>query len=256
MTNQNNSNLKTTIIFASIMLTLALLYNGYSYSQSYSSATSDMNLEQEIQKGIENFIKKQEEEAQKAQAAAAQPKYVEGDFTDDDAVQGNADALITIIEFSDYECPFCKRFFTDTYPEIKSKYIDTNKVKYVFRDFPLGFHDPLATQEAIAAECAREQGGDKTYYQYHDLIFQTTNSNGQGMLKEKLYNLAEQAGVNRQKFKKCLDSEKYKDEVRKDLADGQKAGISGTPSFLVNGQLITGAQPFSAFEQIIEEALN
>jgi len=174
---------------------------------------------------------------------------------DDDASLGSEDVPVTIIEFSDYECPFCKRHFTQVYPEIKSKYIDTGKARLVFRDFPLSFHDPLATEEAMAAECAREQGGDKVYFEYHDLIFETTSSNGRGMQKSQLYDLAEQVGVDKDKFTECLDSEKYKEEVQKDIADGQAAGVSGTPAFLINGKLVSGAQPFEVFKQIIDAEL-
>ncbi len=253
MTKKNN--LHKSIIFASVIVSIALLFNGFAYLKGGSSASSGGDdLQAEIEKGIDAFVQKQQETAQKAQAAANQPVEVSGDFADDDAVLGDKNAPVTLIEFSDYECPFCKRHFTNTYPEIKKKYIDTGKVKMIFRDFPLNFHDPNATDQAMAAECAREQGGDKMYYAYHDLIFQTTTSN-KGLAKDKLYELAEQAGVNKTKFKTCLDSGKFKDEVQKDLADGQRAGITGTPGFLVNGQRISGAQPFSAFESIIEAEL-
>src|SRR3989344_7763193 len=94
---------------------------------------------------------------------------------DGDPVLGDANAPVTMIEFSDYECPFCKRHFQDTFPQIKSEYIDTGKVKLVFRDLPLSFHDPLATKEAMAANCSREQGGDSTYFKFHDAIFKTTS---------------------------------------------------------------------------------
>lgn len=107
----------------------------------------------------------------------------------------------------------------------------------------------------MAAECVKELGGDDTYFAYHDLIFENTTSNGRGMEKSKLYELAEEVGVNKAKFTECLDSEKYKDEVKKDIADGKKAGVTGTPAFLVNNLLISGAQPFSNFEKAIEAEL-
>lgn len=241
------------IVFAAILISGSLIFLG---TQMGGGGVSSNNLEANIQEGIDAYIQKQQAEASKAQAEANKPKVVEGDFTDDDPVLGDKNAPVTLIEFSDYECPFCKRHFTQTLPKLKEKYIDTGKVKMVFRDFPLGFHNPLATQEAMAAECAREQGDDETYFAYHDLIFQTTRSNGRGMEKEKLYDLAEQVGVDRAKFTDCLDSEKYKDEVKKDIASGSKAGVRGTPGFLVNGQLVSGAQPFSVFEAIIEAELN
>ncbi len=101
---------------------------------------------------------------------------------DDDAVLGKKEAPITIIEFSDYECPFCKRHFTQTVPSLKKDYIDSGKAKLVYRDFiAVGGHNPSATTEAIAANCAREQGGDEAYYKYHDQLFQLSKSNGEGI---------------------------------------------------------------------------
>ncbi len=100
---------------------------------------------------------------------------------DDDPVLGSANAPVTLIEFSDYECPFCKRHYSETYPQLKKDYIDTGKVKLVFRDLPLSFHDPVATIEAEAANCAREQGGDEAYWKMHDAIFTNTKSNGEGV---------------------------------------------------------------------------
>ncbi len=250
----HKNELKKTILLASVIVTIGLVFNGFAYLKGGSAPSGDLGAA--IEEGIEEYIQKQQVEANKAQAEANKPQVVTGDFTDDDAVLGDKDAPVTLVEWSDYECPFCKRYFTQTYPLIKEKYVDTGKVKIVFRDFPLGFHDPLATQQAIAAECAREQGGDDTYFAYHDLIFENTTSNGRGMQKEKLYDLAEEVGVNRTKFTECLDSEKYKDEVQKDIADGGKAGVRGTPAFLINDQFVSGAQPFSNFEQIIEGELN
>lgn len=260
MSETKDNGLRNSIIFASTMVTIAFAFNGFSYLVGGVNADAndnlqDSDLQAQIESGIEAYVQKQQEEVRAAQAGANRPSVVTGDFTDDDPVLGDANAPVTLIEFSDYECPFCKRHFVQTLPLIKENYIDTGKVKMVFRDFPLGFHDPLATQQAMAAECAREQGGDEVYFAYHDLIFETTASNGRGMQKEELYELAEDVGVNKAKFTECLDSGKYADEVKKDIADGSRAGVSGTPAFLVNGQLISGAQPFSAFEQVIEAEL-
>jgi protein-disulfide isomerase len=183
---------------------------------------------------------------------------------DDDPVLGDKNAKVTLIDFSDYECPFCKRHFEQTLPELIKKYIDTGKVKMVYRDLPLPFHDPMATTEAIAANCARDQGDDSTYYKYHDEIFKRTTSNGNGLTKENLYTIASDLGLNADTFKSCLDSEKYKEEVQKDLADATKAGATGTPTFFIgkssrNGQIsatkLVGAQPFAQFEALIDKAL-
>lgn len=183
---------------------------------------------------------------------------------DDDPVLGEKNAPVTLVEFSDYECPFCKRHFEQTYSQLKKDYIDTGKVKLVFRDLPLSFHDPMATTEAIAANCARDQGGDEAYFKYHDEIFKRTVSNGNGLDRTKLDKIALDNGLNEANFKSCLDSEKSKAEVAKDLADAGNAGATGTPSFVIGkstdsgeieGQLLVGAQPYAAFKTIIDQQL-
>jgi protein-disulfide isomerase len=183
---------------------------------------------------------------------------------DDDAVLGNKEtATMAIVEFSDYECPFCKRHFTDTYQQIKREYIDSGKAILVFRDFPLSFHDPLATIEAMAAECVQDLAGDSKYYEYHDLVFTATTSNGAGLEKTKLYDFAKQIGVDADKFNECLDTEKFKAEVQKDMADGQAVGVSGTPGFIVgkfdkgtgnvSGDIISGAVGFETFKAAFDK---
>lgn len=200
-----------------------------------------------------------------APAPAAPPPTESGKASvDDDPILGDKNAPVTLIEFSDYECPFCKRHFDQTYSQLKKDYIDTGKVKLVFRDLPLSFHDPMATTEAMAANCAREQGGDNAYFKYHDEIFKKTTSNGSGLTKEALYTMAADIGLNSGNFKSCLDGEKYKDEVKKDLADATTAGASGTPTFFVgktsadgtiDGTKIVGAQPFPSFQTAIDALL-
>lgn len=183
---------------------------------------------------------------------------------DDDPILGDKNAKVTLIEFSDYECPFCKRHFDQTLPQLKKDYIDTGKVKLVYRDFPLSFHDPMATTEAMAANCAKEQGGDDTYFKYHDEIFKRTTSNGNGLTKDDLYKIADDLNLNSSNLKTCLDADKYRDEVQKDIADGSRAGVSGTPGFFlgkttsgseIEGIKIVGAQPFSSFKTQIDKLL-
>ncbi len=176
-------------------------------------------------------------------------------LADDDPFMGEEDAPVTIVEFSDYECPFCARFYDQTLPQIKSQYVDTGKIKFVYRDFPLSFHQN-AHIEAQAAECAREQGGNIVYFKYHDEIFKRTTSNGQGIAVDQLPVIAKDVGLDVNKFNTCLDSGKFKSEVDKDISDGSAAGISGTPGFIINGKLISGAQPFSVFKQVIDAELN
>lgn len=179
---------------------------------------------------------------------------------DDDAILGNKNAPVTVIEFSDYQCPFCRKFWQDTLPEIKKNYIDTGKVKFVYRDFPLGFHEG-AIPYANAAECAREKGGDKAYFKMHDKIFEEQNILDGGTVSstvqypgaETLKKWAKDIGYD---IGNCIDNVKYKNEIQKDLTDGSNSGVTGTPGFFINGKLLSGAQPFSAFKQVIDAELN
>ena len=164
---------------------------------------------------------------------------------DDDARIGNPDAPVEIIEFSDFQCPFCQRA-APTVKQILDEYGD--KVTFVYRDFPLDSIHPMATPAAIAAECVREQGGDEAYFEYHDTIF----ANQQSLSLDNLKSWAQDSGYD---IDSCLDSQKYLDEVKKDLADAQAAGGRGTPYFVINGKPLSGAQPFAAFKQIIDAEL-
>lgn len=166
---------------------------------------------------------------------------------DDDAVKGDKKAKVTIVEFSDFECPFCGRFFQQTFPQINENYIKTGKVKLIYRDFPLSFH-PQAQKAAEAAECAGEQN---KYYEMHDKLFIDGVQGGVASFKR----FAADIGLNTDKFNDCLDSDKMAKEVQKDMSDGAQYGVTGTPGFFVNGQLISGAQPYQKFQQVIEQAL-
>jgi protein-disulfide isomerase len=183
---------------------------------------------------------------------------------DDDPMLGDPNAKITIIEFSDYECPFCKRHYDQTLPQLIQEYIDTGKAKLVYRDFPLSFHDPMATKEAVAANCAREQSGDSKYFEYHGEIFTRTKSNGNGLSEADLTTIATDLGLNLNSFNTCLADPAQTDEVKKDIADGTAAGASGTPTFVIgkttsngeiDGDLVVGAQPYAAFQAIIDPLL-
>jgi protein-disulfide isomerase len=167
----------------------------------------------------------------------------------DEPAQGAADAPVTIIEFADFKCGFCLRHFTQTLPILREEYIATGKVRYIFHNFPiLGVQSRWA---ALAAECAHEQG---RFWEYHDQLFALTQQ-GQEFLRSRLKSVAAELGLDAAQFNSCLDSEKYLGEVQEDLAVGQKAGVTGTPSFLVNGELVNGAQPIEVFRQKIDEAL-
>jgi protein-disulfide isomerase len=185
---------------------------------------------------------------------------------DDDAILGNRDtAKVAIVEFSDYECPYCKSFRDQALVQIKSNHIDTGEVIFVYRDLPLTFHNPAATLEAEAVECARSLGNDDTYYKYHDLVFENTKGNGSGITQVRLAELAQSLGLSSSKFNQCLDNGDFKEEVAKDLEDAGNVGISGTPGFIVGklaedgsveGDFINGAQPYSVFKTAIAKYLN
>ena len=165
---------------------------------------------------------------------------------DDDAIMGSADAPITIVEFSDYTCPFCARHFSETLPQIKSEYIDKGLVKLVFRDF--AFKGERSTNLAAAAECAGEVSSE-AFYVLHDYIF----SNNSASLEDVVaYGEAQGYGSE---FVSCVNNGDMIDEVKKDLADAQTYGVNSTPTFFINGNKIVGAQPFSVFKEVIEDQL-
>ncbi len=168
-------------------------------------------------------------------------------LADDDPFLGDEDAPVTMIEWSDFECPFCGRFYSQTEEQLIQQYVDTGKVKFVYRDFPLSFH-PNAQKAAEAGECADEQG---KFWEMHDLLFEQGVQGGVAGFKQ----YAQQIGLDTAEFSQCLDSGAMASEVQNDFNDGQRVGISGTPGFIINGQLVSGAQPFQVFQQVIEGAL-
>jgi len=158
---------------------------------------------------------------------------------------------VELVEFSDFQCPFCQRFYNDAYKQIKAKYIDTNKVKFTYRHYPLSFHQN-AQKSAEASECANDQG---KFFEYHDVLFENSDADGNGLNVTDLKRYAANLGLNTAQFNACLDSGEKADEVKKDFAEGQRLGVNGTPTLYVNGKPVIGAQPFSVFQEAIEEAL-
>ena len=179
-----------------------------------------------------------------------------GNLEDDDPMLGSPDAPVAVVEFSDFQCPFCRRLYGDTLPLLKEKYVKTGKVKFIYRDFPLTSIHSLAEKYAEAGECADEQG---KFWLMHDKIFDEQDVLGQGTITDfttsDIKRWARGIGLEGAKFDECLDSGKYAEEVAQDLRDGQNAGVQGTPATFVNGRLISGAVPISVFEQAIEGEL-
>ena len=164
----------------------------------------------------------------------------------DDYVKGPDNAKVTLIEYSDFECPYCARH-NSTIQDIMDEY--GNDVRLVFRNFPLSFH-PNAQDAALAAECAGEQG---KFWEMHDKIFE---ANDAGTLSANTWSeAAGDLGLNTNKFNDCMDSDKYAEKITQQMQDGMEAGVQGTPATFVNGKMVSGALPYETFVQIIEAEL-
>ena len=165
---------------------------------------------------------------------------------DDDPYYGPQDAPITIIEFSDFECPYCARGHQDTLVPLLEKF--PQQVRLVYRDFPLTNIHPNAQPAAEAAQCAFAQG---KFWEFHDGIFRNQSRLGSAVYFE----LAEKLGLNEKEFTTCVTSGRFADEVTRDLDAARDLGVTGTPTFFINGRPMVGAQPLESFVYIIEEEL-
>ncbi len=252
---QNNTGLISAIIFASLVIAGSIIFFAM---QSKPVADKNVNLQDSIEQGIKSFIQKQQEDAMKAEKEEKNAKIENLVKPNDlDYVRGNKKATITVLEYSDYECPFCKRFH-GTMQQVLAEYGD--QVNWIFRDFPLGFHDPIASKEAEATQCVGDLGGNEKYWEYSDLIFATTKSN-KGLAVSQLPILAEKIGINKADFQKCMDDGKFSAKVQKSIQEGAKAGVRGTPgSFVINNktgetEFLGGALPFNQMKAVIDRLL-
>mgnify|MGYP001596113076 FL=1 len=216
---RDNLFIVAAIILAGVMISGAIIYKGNDDSINNINTASIVN-------GDDNSFRLAE---------------------NNDIFKGNPDAPVTIVEFSDFECPFCAAFYQNTLPQIEENYIKTGKVKLVFRDFPLPFH-ANAQKAAEAAECAGEQG---KFWEMHNMIFDNQEAIEIVDLKQN----GKSFGLDIATFNDCLDLGKYADEVKKDMNDGAVAGVAGTPTFFINGEKVVGAQPFEVFKEVIEMKL-
>lgn len=176
---------------------------------------------------------------------------------DDEPVLGDPNARVTIVEFSDYQCEFCRIFWKTTLPQLRQEYIDAGEVKLVFRDFPQPDYHPEAMNAALAAACAADQ--DK-YWEYHDKVFGEQDRRGKErevvrFNRNDLKEWAAAIGLEPTAFNKCLDSRQHRREVEADRRDGLALDVKGTPTFFINWRPLVGAHPFSAFQKLIEEEL-
>ncbi len=169
------------------------------------------------------------------------------------AMLGSKEASLTIVEFTDYQCPFCQRFHTTAFPELKKNYIDTGKVRFYSRDLPLDFH-PNAMRAAEAARCANEQG---QFWKLRDVM----GANPNKLDMDSLVADATDLKMDVKAFRACVESEKYKNAVQTDVMEAMKIGANGTPTFVigkstpngVDGELVVGAEPYPMFDQTLKE---
>ncbi|MBA1445970.1 MAG: thioredoxin domain-containing protein [Gammaproteobacteria bacterium] len=214
-----------------------------------------------IEQGIESYIEKKRVAATegKRRKSAEHARKLRPVSPQRDHIYGDPNAPVSLVEYSDFECPFCKRY----HPNVK-KLIEQNtgKVNWVYRHFPLEFHNPGAQKQAEATECAAELGGNEAFWRYSDLIYQRTTSNGRGFPIDRLVPLAEEIGLDGKTFRGCLDSGRMITRVREDYEDGVKAGITGTPGTIflnhVSGDVFAtaGALPVSSLQTAVDRLLS
>ena len=164
---------------------------------------------------------------------------------------GSPEAKVTMVEFSDYTCPFCAQFALWTLPRIERNYIETGKVRLVFRSLPI--HGDRSRKAAEAALCAHEQG---RFWEYHDRLFAASLAGERGAFTpEGLLSIAGELGLDGEEFERCLGSDRYEQAIEEDIAAAERLGVEGTPTFFINGRKLVGAQPYESFQRVIEEEL-
>jgi protein-disulfide isomerase len=205
----------------------------------------------EIEEALPALAQQQQSAAQEAQenvdkpGAQKAPTHVE---TEGFPEKGPKDAPVVIVEFTDFECSFCKAV-QPTLKQVLEKY--DGKVRHVFRNYPIGAIHAGAVNAAMAGLCANEQN---KFWEYHDQLFAKANDSG-SLTKEVLKGTAAELGLDTASFNNCLDTKKYLDRVQKDFEAGNTYTVSGTPTFFINDRIVTGAQPYEVFAEIIEEEL-
>ena len=249
---EKNTLLIVTMLFSAVIISGSLLF--FALQIKAGSPENTSNLQTEIEKGIDNYVQKQQQA--QVQATDDQAKNVKP-VSADDHIYGDPKAEITIIEYSDLECPFCK-LFNNVPKQIVDNY--NGKVNWAYRHFPLEFHKN-SRKEAEASECAADLGGNDKYWEYQEKIFERTTSNGTGFALNALVPLAKEIGLDENKFKDCLDSGKFADKIQQEIDDGKAAGITGTPgNILINHQTgdiktIEGAASYDDVKSTIDQML-
>jgi protein-disulfide isomerase len=240
-------------------LMIASFFGGYTWHATFYSST----IPQLVQSA---GVQQQQQQPTSAGQVQQQPPQqqqlpsmtkVASINTDGAPIKGKTDAPVTIVEFGDFQCPFCGRFATDTLQQLVKNYVDTGIVKFVYKEFPMSFHSN-AQAASMAAECANEQG---KFWPYHDKLYvtQTTWDNqDSNAVKNTFKQYAVSLGLNAASFNSCFESGKYNDKIQKESSEGSQYGVNGTPTFYIGNQKtgytqVVGAMPVSSFEQLIKQ---
>lgn len=244
----------TAIIRGTLIFLLLLVCFVQVYAEGITKEQGDAILKE--LKGIRQELKEIKKKGQAAPARGRKARPTTASVaTLGNPILGDLKAPVTLVEFTDYQCPFCRKFYSNAYKELKKQYVDTGKLRFVLRDLPLGFHK-YAKPAAISAHCAGEQ--DK-FWQMHDALFE----GGGKFTQDDILGYAKKIGLENKAFKSCLTSGRYNKGIQQDVTDANKAGITGTPAFvfgrttdnIVSGTLISGTRPFNTFKKEIEKLL-
>ncbi|MFH0791594.1 MAG: thioredoxin domain-containing protein [bacterium] len=232
----SNLSVPISIIIAGLIIGGAVVVNGKINNVDQKNASAKQTAQ----------VKDLPANSQPYSPPAGQPAAIQNfEITKSNHIRGDFNASITLVEFSDFECPFCERHYP-TLNKILSNY--EGKVRLVYKHFPLGFHKN-SQKAAEASECASEQG---KFWEYHDKLFE---NQPEGYSLDKFKKWASDLSLDNAKFNSCLDSGKYAQKVQDDYQEGLNKGVNGTPATFVNGQLVSGALPYESFEKIINSLL-
>ena len=255
------------ILLSALIISGSLVFLGLQFRSGDASSNAGIDeavLAKKIEEGIEKYVEKQNQAQLKAREAreraiAEKAKTVRKVSASRDHIKGNPDATVSLIEYSDFECPYCKRFHP-TAEKVVAAY--GSKVNWVYRHLPLPMHNPGAIRQAEAVECANELRGNDAFWKLTDQIYMRTKSGGKGFPTNKLAPLAAEIGLESEKFQSCLASGKYKGRVQEDIKEANRIGISGTPASILRNnktgevRFISGAQPFRVVQEAVNQLLN
>lgn len=246
--NKTISHLYLSLIIAALIIGTAIYIGTNNISNAIKPAIPENNIATVQENG-----NAQQGPSQPAVDNPAGPTIADmsGVTIDDSVVKGNKNAPVTIVNFSDFQCPFCKRWFEDVEPQLLKEYVDTGKARLVFKNYAFLGADSITAAEGIW--CANEQG---KYWNYYNYLFANQGQENDGWAnKDNLKKLATKMGLNATKFATCLNSGKYKDKVTQELEEAKKIGIKGTPQTFINGEAVPGAQAYSVFREVVERKL-